>query len=157
MSTGRRRTVPVVAALAASAARAALGALWLAEGVLKVQAGFGRADILLVASGAHANSRVPDYFAAFAAAVLTPLAGLFGVAIPALELALGIALLLGVLTRTAALVSLGTLLLYWSSDQLIWQYPIMAALSAVVIAVPVAARAVSLPSAVALGRRRRGG
>jgi thiosulfate dehydrogenase (quinone) large subunit len=46
----------------------------------------------------------------------------------------GVALVIGVLSLPAALASLLTLITYWSSDQLIAQYPIMGILSAIVIA-----------------------
>ncbi len=139
----------VNAALAAApilvgAARVALGVFWLLEGILKYRAGFGAADIGFVIDGAANNPRVPGYFAAFADTVMRPLPALFGFAIPLLETGLGVVLILGVLTRVAAAMSIVTLLLYWSSDQLIWQYPVMAILSVVVLAWPVAARALSV-------------
>ena len=126
------------AALAASiifgAARVALGILWLHEGIFKYTAHFGRADILLVVDSAKSNSRVPEYFGAFAGHILGSWPGLFGFVIPLLETALGVALIIGALSLPAALASLLTLMTYWSSDQLIAQYPIMGILSAVVIA-----------------------
>ncbi|MGH1550315.1 DoxX family protein [Leifsonia poae] len=147
------RTRPTTATLAApallgGAARVALGILWLLEGLLKYRAGFGAADIEFVIHGAATNSRVPGYFAAFADTVMRPAPALFGVAMPLLETALGVALILGVLTRAAALMSVLTLLLYWSADQLIWQYPVMLGLSVVVIAWPNAARALSVSALV---------
>jgi thiosulfate dehydrogenase (quinone) large subunit len=123
----------LVASSIFGAARVALGILWLHEGIFKYSAHFGRADILLVADGAKSNSRVPEYFGAFAERVLRSWPGLFGFAIPLLETVLGIALVMGMLSLPAALVSLLTLMTYWSSDQLIAQYPIMGILSAVVI------------------------
>ncbi len=63
---------------------AALGIIWLHEGLFKCSAHFGRADIPLV-DGAKSNSRVPDYFAAFADSVLRGWPGLFGFVIPLLE------------------------------------------------------------------------
>lgn len=59
---------------------------------------------------------------------------------PALEVALGVLLVAGLLTRITAFLSIGTLMLYWSADQLIAQYPAMVMLSAVVLLVPAAAR-----------------
>lgn len=115
------------------AARIALGVLWLHEGLFKYSAHFGRADILLVADSAKSNSRVPEYFTAFADVALRAWPSLFGFAIPLLETALGIALIFGVLTLPAALGSLLNLMTYWSSDQLIAQYPIMGVLSVIVI------------------------
>jgi len=135
-------------ALLAGAARVALGVLWLLEGILKYRAGFGAADIGFVIDGAADNPRVPGYFSSFADVVMRPAPALFGFAMPLLETVLGVALILGVLTRAAALMSVLTLLLYWSADQLIWQYPVMAALSVVVIAWPAAARALSLSALV---------
>ncbi|SDM20567.1 hypothetical protein [Microbacterium azadirachtae] len=132
--TGLLRAGEVVGTLA----RIAAGALWLGEGLLKYRAGFGSADILLVAQGSTGNSRVPFYFRPLGALMqATP--GLFGFAIPALEVALGILLVLGlgrVLTTITALGSVATLMLYWSSDQLITQYPLMTLLSAIVLALP---------------------
>ena len=124
----------LVASIFFGAARVALGILWLHEGVFKYTAHFGRADILLVADSAKSNSRVPEYFGAFAARILGSWPGLFGFVIPLLETALGVALVIGVLSLPAALASLLMLMTYWSSDQLIAQYPIMGILSAIVIA-----------------------
>lgn len=127
-------------ALAASiifgVARVALGALWLHEGIFKYTAHFGGADIQLVVDGAKSNSRVPEYFGVLAERILGSWPGLFGFVIPLLETALGIALVIGVLSLPAALASLLMLMTYWSSDQLIAQYPIMGCLSALVIAWP---------------------
>jgi len=148
-------------ALAASiifgAARVGLGVLWLHEGLFKYGAHFGRADILLVADSAKSNGRVPDYFAAFADAALHGWPGLFGFVIPLLETALGVALIAGVLSLPAAVASLLTLMTYWSSDQLIAQYPIMGALSAVVIAWPLLSARFSATSVIvsALERKQR--
>ncbi|HUP98883.1 MAG TPA: DoxX family protein [Aeromicrobium sp.] len=129
-----------------SAARVALGALWLHEGLVKWHAGFGRPDILLVADGARTNNRVPGYFGFFAEHLLRPMADVAGVVVPIVEVGLGVALVLGVLTLPVALGSLFNLLVYWCSDQLVGQYPIMAALSALVIAWPAAASRLSLPA-----------
>lgn len=118
------------------AARVMLGVLWLHEGIFKYNAHFGRADILLIAHSAQTNTRVPQYFTVFSGNVLRAWPGLFGVAVPVLEVALGAVLVLGLLPQPAAIISLLTLLTYWSSDQLISQYPVMAALSAIIIAFP---------------------
>ncbi|KJL34303.1 hypothetical protein [Microbacterium azadirachtae] len=138
------RTAPwlLASALLGAAARIAAGALWLNEGILKYRAGFGSADILLVAQGAAGNSRVPFFFRPLGA-LMQAAPDLFGIAIPALEAGLGLLLVLGlgrVLTAIAALGSIATLMLYWSSDQLIAQYPAMVLLSAVVLALPRAGR-----------------
>ncbi|QHC60531.1 DoxX family membrane protein [Rathayibacter sp. VKM Ac-2760] len=114
--------------------RVVLGALWINEGVIKLRAGFGGADILLVADGAAANPRVPEYFQVFASTILHGQAGLFGVVTPLVEVGLGVALVAGILTAPAALASLATLLMYWSSDQLVEEYPVMALLSGLVLA-----------------------
>ena len=124
----------LVASIIFGAARVALGILWLHEGIFKYAAHFGRADILLVVDSAKSNSRVPEYFGAFAGRILGSWPGLFGFVIPLLETALGVALVIGVLSLPAALASLLMLMTYWSSDQLIAQYPIMGILSAIVIA-----------------------
>ncbi|MDR2320607.1 MAG: hypothetical protein LBE60_03040 [Microbacterium sp.] len=134
------RTAPwlLASALLGTAARIAAGVLWLNEGTLKYRAGFGSADILLVAQSAAGNSRVPFFFRPLGA-LMQAAPGLFGVAIPALEAALGVLLVLGlgrVLTAIAAFGSIATLMLYWSSDQLIAQYPAMVLLSAAVLALP---------------------
>ena len=144
-----------VAEVVGTLARVAAGALWLAEGTLKYRAGFGSADILLVAGGASGNSRVPFFFRPLGA-VMQAVPVLFGVAIPALEIVLGVVLVLGLgraLTTIAALGSVATLMLYWSSDQLIAQYPVMTLLSAIVLAVPRSGR---LGVAWLWERRRRG-
>lgn len=139
----------LVAPILVGAARIALGLLWLHEGIVKYRAHFGRADIELVVQSAAANSRVPGYFGAFSTHVLDPLAGLFGVLMPLLEVGLGTALVAGLLTLPVALMSAGTLMMYWSADQLIGQYPVMVVLSVVVIAFPVAASRFSVTSLVA--------
>jgi thiosulfate dehydrogenase [quinone] large subunit len=126
--------------------------LWLHEGLVKWHAGFGRADILLVADGARSNNRIPGYFEFFADHLLRPMADVAGVVVPVVEVGLGVALILGILTLPIALGSLFNLLIYWCSDQLVGQYPVMAALSALVIAWPDAAGRVSLPAFLASRR-----
>ena len=124
--------------LLGAAARIVAGVLWLNEGILKYRAGFGSADILLVAQGTAGNTRVPLFFRPLGA-LMQSVPGLFGIAIPALEVGLGVLLVLGlgrVITTLVALGSVATLMLYWSSDQLIAQYPAMVLLSAVVLALP---------------------
>ncbi|MGN8025431.1 hypothetical protein [Microbacterium sp. 22242] len=128
----------LASALLGGSARVAAGVLWLAEGILKYRAGFGSADILLVAQGTAGNSRVPFYFRPLGA-LMQGAPALFGIAIPALEVTLGVLLVLGLgrtLTTLVALGSVATLMLYWSSDQLIAQYPILVLLSALVLALP---------------------
>jgi thiosulfate dehydrogenase [quinone] large subunit len=132
-----------------------LGGLWLHEGYVKYDAHFGQADIGLIVDGATSNSRIPPYFSVVAEHVLHPASALFGAVIPLLETSLGLALLLGLVTLPAAMVSLVTLLTYWSSDQLISQYPVMAALSAAVIAWPAAASRFSVTSLLLQRLRRR--
>lgn len=134
--SARSKWVALVAPIALGATRVALGVLWLREGIFKYSAHFGRADILIVAHSTKSNSRVPEYFTAVSDITLRAWPDIFGIAIPLLETLLGIALILGVFTRTAAIVSALTLVTYWSSDQLITQYPLMAALSTIVIAFP---------------------
>jgi thiosulfate dehydrogenase [quinone] large subunit len=142
------KSATLVASAAVGAARVSLGVLWLHEGLFKYGAHFGRADILLVVDSAKSNSRVPDYFAALAEFTLRARPGLFGFVIPLLETWLGIALIVGVLSLPAAIASLLTLMTYWSSDQLIAQYPIMGALSAVIIAWPLLAARFSATSLI---------
>jgi thiosulfate dehydrogenase [quinone] large subunit len=155
----RDKPASLVASIILGAARVALGILWLHEGIFKYTAHFGRADILLIVGSAKSNSRVPGYFGAFAGAVLGSWPGLFGFAIPLLETVLGLALVIGVLSLPAALGSLLTLMTYWSSDQLIAQYPIMGILSAIVITWSGWAARLSATSLVvaALGRKQRAG
>jgi thiosulfate dehydrogenase [quinone] large subunit len=151
MSTGKIRrpvALPLAAVALTTAARVALGVLWLNEGLIKYRAGFGAADIQLVVDGAAANSRVPGFFQAFAEHVLGAAPGLFGVVMPLLEVGLGIALVAGVLTLPVAFVSVGTLLSYWSADQLTASYPVMVALAAVVIAWPLVASRISVTTLV---------
>lgn len=145
----------LVASAIFGAARVALGILWLHEGIFKYSAHFGRADILLVADSAKSNSRVPEYLKAFAERLLGSWPGLFGFVIPLLETALGIVLVLGVLSLPAALASLLTLMTYWSSDQLIAQYPIMGILSAVIIAWSAWATRLSATSFVVAALKRK--
>ncbi|UJP09853.1 DoxX family membrane protein [Microbacterium sp. KUDC0406] len=125
--------------LIGGAARVAVGMLWLLEGIEKYRAGFGASDILLVADGAARNPRTPWWFGPLDAG-MQALPVLFGFAIPALEVLLGVVLIAGLFTRLAALTSIATLMLYWGSDQLVDQYPVMVLLSAVVLAVPAAGR-----------------
>lgn len=123
-------SVPATAVL--TAARVALGALWLNESLVKYRVGFGEADIGFVVSNAATGTRVPGYFATFSEHVLGPAAGAFGVIMPLLELALGLALVLGAFTLTAAAGSVVTLVSYWSADQLVDEYPLM-----LLLAVPI--------------------
>ncbi|MEN2741010.1 DoxX family membrane protein [Microbacterium sp. X-17] len=143
-----RRTAAILTALL----RVALGALWINEGLLKYHAGFGAADILLVSQSAAQNPRVPDFYKLFSGAVLGQAPAVFGVGVPLVELCLGIALVLGVFTLPAALASVALLCSYWLADQLIAEYPIMLALSAVVATFAPAASRYSVTS-VALRRR----
>jgi thiosulfate dehydrogenase [quinone] large subunit len=110
----------------------------------KYRAGFGRADILLVVDSAKQNPRVPVPFRFLTEHSLASAPGAFGVIVPAWETALGVALILGILTLPAACASLGTLMTYWLADQLIGQYPVMALLSATVLVFPVAAGALGV-------------
>lgn len=145
VAPARGRTT-LAASLLGGAARVAAGVLWLLEGILKYRAGFGASDILLVAEGSAGNTRVPWFFAPLGD-LMRAVPGLFGIAIPALEVLLGVLLILGggrVWTVIVALCSIGTLMLYWSSDQLIAQYPILVVLSALVLAIPQAGR-IGLP------------
>jgi thiosulfate dehydrogenase [quinone] large subunit len=120
--------------LVAGVARVALGVLWLHEGWFKYKAHFGRADILLVVGSVDGNSRVDPHFRAFVDFALHSWPGLFGFIVPLLEFALGVALILGILTLPAAIVSLFNLMNYWSADQLTPQYPIIGVLSVAVVA-----------------------
>lgn len=126
-------TGSTVAALAATVARVVLGVFWLHEGIVKYHAGFGRADILLVVSSAAQNPRVPGFYRVFTNDVLGHVPTLFGVVVPLVETSLGLALIVGLLTLPAALMSVVQLCSYWLADQLIAQYPVMIALSALVI------------------------
>lgn len=87
----------VTAPLLGGAVRVAVGVLWVLEGVEKYRAGFGAADILLVADGTASNPRTPWWFTPVRATMQT-LPDAFGLAIPALEVLLGLALIAGVLT-----------------------------------------------------------
>ena len=136
------------------AARVALGILWLHEGFVKYHAGFGKADILLVADGAGSNTRIPGFFTFFADHLLRPFAELAGFVVPLLEVGLGVALILGIFTLPVALGSLFNLMTYWCSDQLVAQYPVMGALSGLLIAWPAIASGLSLPAFVAARRSR---
>lgn len=146
------RTSPTrTASLLLGAARVGLGALWLNEGLFKLSAHFGRADIVLVGQSALSNSRVPGFFQWFAEHVLLSVPDLLGVVIPLLEAGLGLALILGVLTLPAALGSVLQLLTYWLADQLVWQYPVMMLLAVLVVAWPQAASRYSVTT-LAVGR-----
>jgi thiosulfate dehydrogenase [quinone] large subunit len=153
------KATTLVAPAVVVATRVGLGILWLHEGLFKYSAHFGRADILLVADSAKTNSRVPEYFTAVTEFALRSWPGLFGFLVPLLETCLGVALILGMLSLPAAMVSLLMLMTYWSSDQLIAQYPIMGVLSVVVVAWPLLAARLSATSFIvsALKRRQRAG
>jgi thiosulfate dehydrogenase (quinone) large subunit len=153
------KSATLVASAVLGATRVGLGILWLHEGFFKYGAHFGRADILLVADSAKSNGRVPDYFTVLAEFALRGWPGLFGFLVPLLETCLGVALILGILSLPAAMVSLLTLMTYWSSDQLIAQYPIMGVLSIVVVAWPLLAARLSTTSLIvsALKRKQRAG
>lgn len=129
-----RNRADLAASILFGAVRVGLGLLWLHEAYVKLRAHFGSADILLVVDGASANSRVPEYFRFVAEHLLRPTAHLAGIMTPLTEVALGLVLVLGVLSMPAAVVSAGLLAVYWSSDQLIAQYPVMAVLSVGVVA-----------------------
>lgn len=144
-----------LAAVLAGAARVALGALWVNEGMIKYRAGFGAADIQLVADSASGNSRVPAFFQGFAGTVLGGAPELFGVLMPLLEVGLGVALVLGVLALPAALMSVFTLMTYWLADQLTDTYPVMVLLAVVVIAWTQAAARFSVTTLVETAVRRR--
>lgn len=133
-TSARTLAVPAVAGIV----RVALGVLWLKEGLLKYHAHFGSADIGLVVSSAASNTRVSPEFRWFTTHILGSAPTLFGLVVPFMETALGVALILGILPRLVALGSALQLCFYWSSDQLVAQYPLMAALSAVVLVLPVA-------------------
>ena len=141
-------------ALPANLCRVGLGAFWIHEGVFKYNAGFGKADILLVTGSVAQNSRVPGFYKLFGEHVLAQAPSLFGFLVPLLEVGLGVALVLGVFTLPIALASVFQLCNYWLADQLITQYPIMMAMSAVVAAFAPAARRYSLTT-LALHRAAR--
>lgn len=139
-------------AVVATLVRVALGVAWLHEGYVKYDAGFGSADIGLVVGSTASNSRVPHFYQLFTADVVGNAQGLFGVVVPLIEVGLGVALILGIATLPAALMSVAQLCTYWFADQLIAQYPIMVMLSALVLAFGSAS---STYSASALILRRR--
>jgi thiosulfate dehydrogenase [quinone] large subunit len=143
-----------VAAVVATLARVALGILWINEALLKWHAGFGKADILLVVQSTAQNPRVPAFYKFFTANALGNAPSLFGVGVPLIEFALGVALIFGVLTLPAALASVAELCNYWLADQLITQYPIMLALSAAVAVFAPTASRFSVTTLVERVRRR---
>lgn len=151
MTTSRRALA--VSALA-GIARVALGILWLKEGLLKYHAHFGAPDIGLVVSSAAGNSRVSPLFRWFTTHVLGSWPTLFGAIVPLAETALGVALILGVLPHLAALVSALQLCFYWSADQLVAQYPLMAALSALLLVLGPVSQPLSIGTLVHIARRR---
>ena len=138
MNGSRPSSTPALSLLG-SGARVAVGVLWLIEGFVKYRAGFGAADIELVVQSTEGNPRVPWFFPPLGS-FMGAAPALFGVVMPALEVALGVLLVAGLLTRITAFLSIGTLMLYWSADQLIAQYPVMVVLSAIVLLLPAAGR-----------------
>ena len=155
MRTSLSRLTPIAAAVV-GAIRVTLGVLWLHEGTLKYRAHFGAADILLVANSAKSNSRVPGFFKSFSDFALAGWPHFFGFAMPLVETTLGVVLVLGVFSLPASLASAFTLLTYWSADQLITEYPVMAALSTVVVAWPLLASRFSVTTLAekAVSRKR---
>ena len=151
VASAAARTAPVLAGVV----RVALGALWINEGVIKYRAGFGAADIQLVADSAASNGRVPEFFAGFAESVLGGAPELFGIVMPLLEVGLGVALVAGVLTLPAALLSVGTLMTYWLADQLTASYPVMVVLAVVVATWSLTAGRLSVTTLVERVVRRR--
>lgn len=147
-----RRQALVVSAVA-GIARVGLGVLWLREGLLKYHAHFGAPDIGLVVSSAAGNNRVSPEFRWFTAHVLGSWPALFGAVVPLLETGLGVALILGVLPRLAAFGSALQLCFYWSADQLVAQYPLMAALSAVLLVLGPTRYPLSIVSLARVARR----
>lgn len=152
MATSRSTPGLRVATVFATLARVAVGVLWINEGILKFVAGFGKADILLVVQSTAQNSRVPDFYKAFTANVLGALPELFGMVVPIIEFGLGVALVCGIFTLPAALISVIQLGNYWLADQLITQYPIMLLLSVAVAVFAISASRFSVTSAI-VGRR----
>ena len=138
----------------AGIARVALGVLWLREGLLKYHAHFGGPDIGLVVSSASSNTRVSPEFRWFTTHILGSWPSLFGGVVPLLETALGVALILGIVPRLAAFGSALQLCFYWSADQLVAQYPLMAALSAVVLVLGTVAHPLSIFGLARAARRR---
>lgn len=138
-----------------TAARVALGVLWINEGLIKYRAGFGPADIQLVVDGTASNSRVPGFFQVFAEHVLGAAPGLFGVLMPLLEVGLGVALVAGVLTLPAALAGVLTLMTYWSADQLTASYPVMVGLGVLLVVWPLVATRFSVTALVVRSARSR--
>lgn len=151
MTVAGRRTLPleVVGALA----RIGLGLLWIGEGVIKLRAGFGASDILLVADGAD-GSRAASAAVPIADLLMRPLAGLLGPLIPFLEVGLGLVLVLGVLVVPAAVVAAGVVGTYWAMDLLTVAYPAMVVLTALVLATAAHQGATS-PARLFVARRRR--
>lgn len=136
---GRARRAGLAAratVVAATVARAVLGGFWLHEAFLKFTAHFGGADIGLVVDSAATNPRVSDLVAEAARQVLSPTEATWGVVVPLWEATLGVLLILGVLPRLLPAAAGVTLATYWSTDQLVWQYPVMAALAVIAAAVP---------------------
>lgn len=127
------------------AARIVLGALLVHEGYVKYHAGFGRSDILLVVQSAANNPRVPEVFRWFTAEVMGRFPDLFGIVVPFTETALGVALILGIVPRLAALATVTLLSSYWLSDQLVIQYPVIMLLAAIVLVSGEAASRVAVP------------
>lgn len=137
--TGSPPAFALSLSLVGGVVRGVVGILWLVEGTLKYRAGFGAADIGLVVDSTAGNARVPWFFGPVGS-VMDALPGVFGVMMPALEVGLGALLLLGIITPLATFASIGTLMLYWSADQLTAAYPAMVVLSALVLLVPGAGR-----------------
>lgn len=149
----RSRRALAMSALA-GIVRVALGALWLKEGLLKYHAHFGAPDIGLVVGSTGSNTRVSPLFRWFTAHVLGSWPQVFGAVVPLAETALGVALILGLGSRLAALASALQLCFYWSADQLVGQYPLMAALSAVVLVLGPVSHPFSITSVLRAARQR---
>lgn len=145
LAPGAARRLVVVVAIAL---RVLLGLAWLHEAWVKYAAHFGGTDIGLVVGSVGSNPRVAAPVAELTRALLGPAPGLWGVLVPAWEAGLGLVLLLGVFPRLAAVAAGVTLAIYWSVDQLIWEYPLMGVLALV-------CAALSAPRLGAMLRGRR--
>ena len=100
--------------------RLLLGFSWLQQGIFKVQADFNIQGLVNTIDGETAS---PDWYQHFFNTVVSSSVPLFNFLIPAGEIAIGLGLIFGILTRGAILAACFMTINYWLAN-MIYIYPI---------------------------------
>ena len=100
--------------------RLLLGFSWLQEGIFKVQAHFTIQGLVNTIDGGTAS---PGWYQHFFSTVVSSSVPLFNFLIPAGEIAIGLGLIFGILTRSAILAACFMAINYWLAN-MIYIYPI---------------------------------